>query len=142
MKIYRGSSCSTLVDGTFATTTINTAVNTEATDILSSGSGKIHFVATNEQELSVGETYCLNANIAGTLTAGKFITTSIAAPSGYVAPNAYATIAGTFGTAGNASFVWSDRSSNSHSVLTPDWNNDYKVLNLPTSTQTLTGSGS
>jgi hypothetical protein len=138
LALYRGSSCNTLVTGTFATSTIVSQA-TEATDILPANSGKIHFVAGAEQELSATETYCLTANVQGTLTS-KYITTSIAAPSGYVAPNAYANIAGTFGTATNPSLVWTDRSSNSHGVTTPDWDNDYKVLNLPTATQTLTGS--
>ena len=48
----------------------------------------------------------------------------------------YATVAGT-----GATFVWSDNSGagsgSTHSSLTADWTNDYKVSGIPTATKTL-----
>lgn len=98
-------------------------------------SGTISFVATNEQQISGSKTYVLRADIAGTVGAGDNINVNIAQPSGFVAPAAYATVAGTGST-----FTWTDTSIVSHGDGTLDWNNDYLVKVLPTSTQTLTAS--
>ncbi|MDD5696759.1 MAG: hypothetical protein PHO90_02165 [Candidatus Pacebacteria bacterium] len=40
-----------------------------------------------------------------------------------------------------ASFIWSDLSAQSHSIVTSDWATDYLVKTLPTDAQTLTGQG-
>lgn len=95
-------------------------------------SGTIIFVATNEQQISGSKNYVLKTDIAGTLATGNNINVSIAQPSSYAAPAAYATVAAT-----SASFVWSDVSASSHSTSTTDWSNDYLVKTLPTDTQTL-----
>lgn len=39
--------------------------------------------------------------------------------------------------AATASFIWSDLSALSHSIVTSDWATDYLVKNLATDTQTL-----
>jgi hypothetical protein len=96
-------------------------------------SGTIVFVATDEQQISGSKTYVMKLVTAGTLVTGDNLSVSIAQPSSYVAPAAYATVALT-----TASFVWTDVSASSHSAITTDWNNAYLVKNLPTDTQTLT----
>lgn len=96
-------------------------------------SGTIAFVATNEQQVSVGtpKTYELRITLTAG-GAGDYVATNIAQPTSYVAPAAYATVAGTA-----ASFVWTDMSAQSHDATTLDWNNDYLVKNLPTDSQEL-----
>ena len=96
-------------------------------------SGTLAFVATNEQQISGAKTYVLKMTTAGTLATGDNLNVSIAQPSSYAAPAAYATVAGT-----SASFVWSDVSATSHDNTTTDWNNGFLVKNLPTDSQTLT----
>lgn len=94
--------------------------------------GSIAFVATNEQQISVSKTYELRVTVAGTLVANDYVATNIAQPSAYVAPAAYATVAGT-----TASFVWTDLSAQSHDATTLDWNNGFLVKNLPTDSQSI-----
>ncbi|MFZ5391044.1 MAG: beta strand repeat-containing protein [Patescibacteria group bacterium] len=115
------------------TNTQITGTATEATVGALNSSGTITFVATDEQQISGAKTYELRATVTATLATGDNINTSIAQPVTYVAPAAYATVAGTA-----ASFVWTDQSASSHSATTLDWNNGYLVKNLPTNTQTLT----
>ncbi|MCX6738429.1 MAG: hypothetical protein NT098_00040, partial [Candidatus Parcubacteria bacterium] len=126
-----------LIGGTFATSTSVSA--TEATDVLKGDSGVIVFEATSEQTISTSQTYSLIVNLAGTISAGKYITTSIASPSAttHSVRSIYSAVAGTYPNQAGASFVWTDRSQVSHSEATADWNNDYKVMNLPTASQTM-----
>ncbi len=116
-------SSNTQVAGTPTLTTVG------ATDL----TGSIAFVATNEQQVSVGspKTYELRVTLAAG-GAGDYVATNIAQPSSYVAPAAYATVAGT-----TATFVWSDLSAQSHDATTLDWNNAFLVKNLPTDSQEL-----
>ena len=95
-------------------------------------SGTLEFVATNEQEISGGKTYALRLDVAGSFVSGDNLNVSIAQPSTFVAPAAYATVAGT-----SASFVWSDISASNHDTTTLDWSNGYLVKSLPTDSQTL-----
>jgi hypothetical protein len=95
--------------------------------------GTIVFVATNEQQVSGTKNYVLKVVTAGTLAEGDNLNVSIAQPSSYVAPAAYATVAGT-----TSSFTWTDTSAASHDETTLDWSNGFLVKNLPTDTQTLT----
>jgi hypothetical protein len=111
-------SANNVIAGTFATT---------------SGDATITFVATTEQSIGSSETYNLKVSVGGIIAGYNYITTNIAAPSSTVAtPNTYATIAG-----GTGSFIWSDKSALSHSESTADWLNDFKVLGLPTDSQTM-----
>jgi len=133
IKLYDASG--TAVDGTFATGTAAVEGTTglftdEAT------SGTVIFTATNEQQITTSETYSLKDSVTGTATAGTYVSTSLTNPSTWVAPTGYNSVSAA------ASFVWSDRSANSHANTTADWNNDYKVKNLPTDSWTLTGSSS
>ncbi len=96
-------------------------------------SGTITFVADDEQQISGSKSYYLKVVTAGTFVTGNNLNVSIAQPSSYVAPAAYATVAGT-----TSSFTWSDLSAQSHSLLTLDWSNGFLVKNLPTDSQTLT----
>jgi hypothetical protein len=95
-------------------------------------SGTIVFVATDEQQISGSKSYYLKVTTAGTFVSGDNLNVNIAQPSSFVAPAAYATVAGT-----SASFVWSDVSAQSHSLTTLDWSNGFLVKNLPTDSQTL-----
>jgi peptidoglycan hydrolase-like protein with peptidoglycan-binding domain len=99
-------------------------------------SGTIIFIATNEQQVAGTKNYSLKTDLAGTFANGNNITVKINQPSGYVAPAAYATVAGT-----TSSFTWTDTSASNHSETTLDWNNGLLVKNLPTNTQTRTTSG-
>jgi hypothetical protein len=118
----------TLVAGAFTYPTAALIANDGTT-------GTIVFVATTEQQISGSKTYVLRTDIAGTVGAGDNINVSIAQPSAFVAPAAYATVAGT-----GSSFTWTDTSLVSHDETTLDWNNAFLVKTLPTSTQTLTAS--
>lgn len=95
--------------------------------------GTITFVADDEQQISGSKSYYLKVVTAGTFVTGNNLNVSIAQPSSYVAPAAYATVAGT-----TSSFTWSDLSAQSHSLTTLDWSNGFLVKNLPTDSQTLT----
>ena len=109
----------------------NTQVSTSTNTI---SGGAITFVTTAEQQISGTKTYVVKGTVALTSpVSGDSITVSIAQPSSYVAPAAYATVAGT-----TATFVWTDTSASGHSASTLDWNNAYLVKNLPTDTQVLT----
>ena len=126
-----------LIAGKFGTSTLVSEA-AETVDILPSDSGVIVFEADNEQTISTSQTYSLVANLGGTMGAGKYITTSIANPSTtHSVRNIYSAFGGTFPNQGGASFVWTDRSQVSHSESTADWLNDYKVMNLPTASQTM-----
>ncbi len=108
----------------------NTQVSTSTNTI---SGGAITFVTTAEQQISGTKTYVVKGTVALTSpVSGDSITVSIAQPSSYVAPAAYATVAGT-----TATFVWTDTSASGHSASTLDWNNAYLVKNLPTDTQVL-----
>jgi hypothetical protein len=129
----------TEIGGLFATSTA-TAPEVAAFAIGGTG-GTIQFEATNEQQISTSETYSLKATIVDGTASGKSISTSIASPNAttHSASKAYVNVAGTLGDTADSSFTWTDRSSNNHGVATPDWNDDYKVKNLPTDTQTMSG---
>jgi hypothetical protein len=122
-----------VIAGTFSTTTDSSPSQTYAFASAAT-SGTLTFVANSEQQIATSETYSLNVSMSGDSASGDNIQMSIANPGTYAAPNAYATVAGLTG-----SFVWTDRSLNNHDTTTADWNNDYKVKNLPTDTQSLAG---
>jgi hypothetical protein len=113
---------------------ITSLVNDTASTSLGVGftSGTLELTAQSERPVGTnGKTYELKATVAGSLTAGDNIQTKIANPSG-TTPNglpnrAYATVAAT-----TASFVWTDKSDNSHSTTTADWFNEALVKDLPT----------
>jgi hypothetical protein len=129
------------IDGTFSTSTASTVAQSEAFAEAAT-SGTLAFVATDPQQISAGQTatYELRGTIGGTLSGTEFVSFSIANPStSRTAPNLYSVIAGAAGTQ-TPSFVWSDRSANSHSVSTADWNNDYLVENLVLSLDTVINS--
>ncbi len=129
----------TIANGTASTSLWDADTNTAvagvstAAGITAGAAGTVTFVATNEQQISGAKTYYLKATVGGSLVTGDTLQTYIAQPSSYVAPAAYATVAGTA-----ASFVWSDQSASAHTESTLDWNNGYLVKNLPTDSQTLT----
>ncbi len=108
------------------TPTLTTVGNGNAT-------GSIAFVATTEQQVSVGapKTYELRVTLASG-GASDYVATNIAQGTTYVAPAAYATVAGT-----GATFVWTDMSAQSHDETTLDWNNDFLIKNIPTDSQEL-----
>ena len=80
------------------------------------------------------KTYVVKATVAGNITTGASVSTSIAqGATAYAAPTTAAAVEAT-----SASFVWSDESVIGHSLSTSDWNNDYLVKNIPTDSQTMT----
>ena len=98
-------------------------------------SGSITFVANDEQQISGQKTYELRGLISATggIANGDYINTNIpSAISSYTNPNTYSNVAATAAT-----FVWSDDSAQGHNEATSDWNSDYLVRYLPTSTQNL-----
>jgi hypothetical protein len=96
----------------------------------SATNGLLTFVASNEQEISSSESYTLKTNVGGIVASGNYISTSIQSPSTYSEPNS-------FSSNDKATFVWTDRSAINHSLFTKDWNNDFKVISLPTEAQTI-----
>ncbi|MFA5080078.1 MAG: hypothetical protein WC472_00430 [Candidatus Paceibacterota bacterium] len=116
----------TKVDGV---ATINTLADMDS-------SGSIVFVANDEQQVSGQRTYEVRVNITavGGITSGDYVNSNI--PSGvssYANPNTYSVVALT-----PATFIWSDVSAQGHNESTSDWNSDYLVRYLATSTQNLT----
>lgn len=76
---------------------------------------------------TTAKTYELKATLGGTIASGDSFVTQITAPSANAAPLDFANVAAA------ATFVWSDRTSSSHSATTSDWMNDNLVKNLPLS---------
>jgi hypothetical protein len=92
-------------------------------------SGTIQVTANSPTERLVpvsGHTYELKANITNT-SANDSIAASFNRPSSHISP----TTASAATNSNAASFVWSDRSDNSHSTTSIDWENDYLINNLP-----------
>jgi hypothetical protein len=103
----------------------------------STGTARISFVANAEQEVAANgtKTYKLLGNILRDGIAGSAITTKIDTRSTATTTGNYPTLAAT-----DATFVWSDNSgasAGSHSAISADWTNDYKVSGLPTATKSL-----
>jgi hypothetical protein len=132
LALFQGS---TQIAGTWATTTSPVAVadGTESLTPLQT-TGSLVFVATSEQQIAQGSsaTYEVRGTLGSPVSSAyNFVSLSVANPSTTrTAPNLYSVIAGAAG-ASTPSFVWSDRSAQSHSETTADWNNDFKVLSLP-----------
>jgi len=106
-----------------------TVTNGGATDTTAT----ITCTVATEEYFSGSRTYVLKSAISGTPATSDVISTSIGQTNPYVAPTDYTTVNGT-----TAEFVWTDRSAQSHSESTTDWNNGYLVKTLPTDAQTLT----
>jgi hypothetical protein len=100
------------------------------------GTARVSFVAATEQEVAAGatKTYKLLGNILREGNAGSSLTTKLNSRSTATTTAAYATVAAT-----TATFVWSDKSGalGTHSSISADWTNDYKVSGIPTATKTL-----
>ena len=122
----------TLWDATTNTQIAGAATFTGSVEADNGTSGTIEFVATNEQQISGSKTYVLKVVVAGSPATGDNLNVSIAQPSSYVAPAAYATVAAT-----TSSFTWTDVSASSHDTTTLDWSNGFLVKTLPTDSQTL-----
>ncbi len=75
-----------------------------------------------------GHTYELKANVTNVTTSGDSVNVTFANPSSHISPTTRAGAA--FNTA-SASFVWTDRTDDSHSASSIDWENDYLIKNLP-----------
>lgn len=149
IKLYDSSG--TEVAGTFATTSVDathptiTTTNGNGLFAASGTGGTLTFVATDEQQIAAGssETYSLKDSVSGTnaTISGTYVSTSIPSnTTSWAGPRIYSTVASTFGLSTAPSFVWTDRSANSHSESTADWNTDYKVVTIPSDTQTLSGA--
>ncbi len=99
--------------------------------VTEAASGTIKFVATSEQLVNGEKTYTLKADISGAVAADSLGVNIAHLDTVYGAPDDYTTIAGT------GSFIWSDLSATGHSNDTTDWNTDFLVNNLPTTSQSL-----
>ncbi len=139
----------TNVLGTFATTTsaaqaqCATVCDTFGVATPSSTGGSLHFRPNTAQTVPMGttRTYELRGTVGGTLTSGVYnVNVSLGNPSTTAtANNTFLTLAGTYGTSGNASFVWSDWASpTAHAAdagslagSATDWTNDFLVKTLP-----------
>jgi len=80
-------------------------------------SGVIGNISTKIADLAVSPTTNTFDNIAGVNNANSITSAATSTPT--------------------VSFVWSDRSAASHSAVTSDWANDYKISGIPTSTLTM-----
>ena len=90
------------------------------------------FTSSADQEVSGSKTYVVIATITGSPVTGNNFSTSFPNSGlGFVTSTTNALVGGT------ATLVWSDESSQPHSLLTQDWNNDYLVKTLPTTSQTM-----
>jgi len=69
------------------------------------------------------KTYLIEVTVAGTITTGSSIAVSLVTDSGFSGPLAKSGLTG-------ANFIWSDRSDASHSALSTDYYNGYKVNGL------------
>lgn len=130
--LYDVNDLSTSVGGTFYSDGTNGSTNTDFSAASAVSDGRLAFVATSEQQVSGSKTYVLKVTVGGSITTGHNISTSI--PQGttsYSAAAAYGSVAGA------ATFVWTDRSAQSHSTSTEDWNDNYLVKYLPTDSQVL-----
>jgi hypothetical protein len=133
MKLY--DSNNTEILGTFATTTGPLVDGIDS--LLNLTSGKLVFVPTTPESISTSKTYVLKTTIGGIASGYNYISTSIENLSAtHSVGNISATVSGADGSS-SVSFVWSDLSSQGHTVSTPDWFNDYKVKSLPVDTGTL-----
>jgi hypothetical protein len=95
--------------------------------VASTGS-TISFISTDE--LPAGD-YVVKAIVAGVGADDSLSVTWSNSGLTFVAPTASASVGAT------ATLVWTDRFSLPHTELTPDWNNDYLVKNLPMDSWTL-----
>ncbi len=103
---------------------------------LTATAGDIRFIATSPETIGAGsnKVYRLKTTVSGTIAANDAVTTQIlAGTTGHIQSTTAALARGSIGA--GATFAWSDRSFAPHSVLTPDWNNDTLIKNLPTDTQ-------
>jgi len=137
LKLYNAAG--DVIDGLFATSTIVTT-SPECPNLFKNAAttGTLYFVATDEQQITTSETYSLKGTVSGTVLSAN-INVSIGNPNTtHTTPTTFTAVAGALGAgSGDPSFVWTDRSENSHGVSTHDWNDDYKVKGLPTDTQTM-----
>jgi hypothetical protein len=88
---------------------------------------KANNAAGEFQVPAAGHTYELKANITNASTAGDNIAVTVTQPSSHISVTTRAGAA--FNTA-SASFVWTDRTDNSHSTSSIDWENDYLIKTL------------
>ncbi len=137
VAVWDVTGSATQVAGTFATTTGNLTGGLDAFGGASTG-GSLHFRPTTVQTISAGSTrtYELRGTVGGLASGSNSISVSIPANTSSASANAaFSSVAGTLGTAGNASFVWSDWSIPTTHASTPttaaDWINDYLVKTLP-----------
>ncbi|MDD4986125.1 MAG: hypothetical protein PHQ43_10130, partial [Dehalococcoidales bacterium] len=117
------------------------------------GGARIVFIPSTEQVIAAGETktYELRGNLLYGGLAGDAISVQIAKRSTATNTSAFSTLArdvdGNAATAWTATstastFVWTDRSGAAstavtHSSVSSDWSNDYKVSGLPTASLSL-----
>ncbi len=104
-----------------------------------SGSSATGFIATNDTDGSIVTLSAINTAVNGITVIVAIARTDngYAAGTAAAATNTDLDLAITGGVANAASFVWTDKSAQSHTLITTDWNNGYLVKTLPTTTWTL-----
>jgi hypothetical protein len=124
--------------GTDGTGTFNSggAFNT-IKSVVCSGDGKqlkiLGLTVTNDGGTDGG-----NSGLVIVITKGEYAVGSVVGANDSDLGLAFAS--GTQASNNTASFVWSDLSAQSHSIVTSDWATDYLVKNLSTDAQTLSGN--
>ncbi len=118
IKVYNENTGTEVTASTSATTAIDYANKT------------ITFFAQAEQIVGSATTYTLRADLDGTFATGDYLSVYVAnANSGDTTPTTGNYFA--FDTAAEASVSWTDRSNDSHTLLTTsDWTNDYLVKTI------------
>ena len=107
-----------------ASTTIDTPVDFPNKDIT--------FMSATEQVVGSATTYTLRADIGGTMDTGDYL--SVYIKNGNSAATAPDTDPAYTGVTDDDSFVWTDRSDDSHTVSTDDWTNDWLVKTIGSGT--------
>ena len=126
------------IDGTTGTFASGGAFDT-IRSVVCSGAGKQLKILNLTVSVDTGEN-ASNSGLVIVITKGTYAVGSVVGASDSDVGLAFAS--GTQASNNTASFVWSDLSAQSHSIVTSDWATDYLVKNLSTDSQTLSGSGS
>jgi hypothetical protein len=92
-----------------------------------------------EQLVSGKKTYEIRATLAGNISTGEFVSSTIASNLAHITSNVFTT-ADNDTTVDDSTFTWSDVSAANHDTGTSDWVNENLLRVLPTQSWTLTAS--
>jgi len=127
-----------LTDGTNTITgNMTTSADLTTGGAVGATTATLTFVPSAEEAIPAGQakTYELKAlTVGGDVISGNYVMSQINKGSS-------AQTSGAISTPLTSSFIWSDISAQGHTTLTSDWATDFLVKNLPTDSQTLSGTG-